>query len=116
MASQKAKWNLTHDKRRTIYKELLMSSDDGKKRHGTLKAAAAKFEVSRHTVKRIWEREQSSVATGDVSPNVRVREEGNSGRKGCEPEELQNAVSAAQPHKTRTSCYLEVSTGVYIYP
>eukprot|EP00171_Calliarthron_tuberculosum_P001066 IDg1066t1 len=112
MASPRAKPNLTDDQRQAVYNALLTSSDNGKLKRGSIKAVAEQFEVSRDTVERIWKRRKSSLAAGSVSADVRGRKRGNSGRKGYEKEELQEAVAAVTPHKRATLRQLEAGTGI----
>ena len=68
---------LSNDKRRAIYKSLLLKSVDGKLKQGVTKMVASQFLVSMRTIQRIWKQSKSNDIHVDVS-HKRTR---NYGRK-----------------------------------
>jgi hypothetical protein len=73
--------NLTDDARVGVYQYLLSRSIDGQLRHGSLKDAAIRFNISAKTVSRIWNRGRSSANETTGASDVQSRKKGNVGRK-----------------------------------
>ena len=75
------KKNLTNEQRQGVLHFLLERLNGEQLQLNAINDAAAKFDVSRLTISRIWKRARSSIDRGDVCIDVSSRKAGRSGRK-----------------------------------
>jgi len=92
--------NLTDAERRGVVEFLLKTTQEDKIPYGTFAQAADKFQCSRWTITRIWQRYQDgkarhSLLGGDVSSKIKK----NSGRKGYNYEELLERIKSIPASK-----------------
>lgn len=96
------KANLTDDERNGVLQSLLSAEKEGKLPKGVIGAVAAKFNVHRHTISRIWTKAKADFKAGMKFADVRSRIKGNSGRKRKNRLEMQKKIESVELRKRST--------------
>lgn len=94
--------NLNGDERTAVIAELLKGSDNGILRRGDIKRVAEMFMSNRYTISALWKEYQQRKAAGEMSPDLRNKRRGKSGRKGIDLDSLRAALKEI-PIKNRTT-------------
>lgn len=94
--------HLSDEKRVEVVYFLVQNIVDGKFRHGTIKKAASRFDVTTKTIRRIITKLDKKDDTGHVFQAVRKNRPCNKGRKVISNEELRTKSSLV-PFKKRSA-------------